>query len=254
MNETVWTIRIDQERFESARQQVLGQKASSQGIGTLGEKILHNVLKFTAEPDLSCHERKVGSFVVDILNPYGIIEIQTRQFNKLRPKLTKFLSDYPVTIVYPIQARKWLRWVHPDTGELSERRLSPKRGNPTEAVYELYKIKPYLTHPNLRILICRIDLEEIRLLNGWSEDLKKGSTRADRIPLAFVDSLELNRPSDYLKLLPEGLGANFTSAEVAKAGKLSPKIARLVLNILVSLGQLVPDGKEGRRIRYRRIP
>jgi hypothetical protein len=51
---------------------------SSSGIGTLGEKALHSILKYTYEPDVSRHEIKVGGFYADIVNEQGIIEIHTR--------------------------------------------------------------------------------------------------------------------------------------------------------------------------------
>ena len=56
-----------------------------------------------------------------------IIEIQTRQFNRMRGKLQAFLPLYPVTIVYPIPYEKWLIWIDEDSGELSKKRKSPKR-------------------------------------------------------------------------------------------------------------------------------
>ena len=41
-------------------------------------------------------------YVADIYKDGEIIEIQTRQFNRMRGKLQAFLPLYPVTIVYPI--------------------------------------------------------------------------------------------------------------------------------------------------------
>jgi hypothetical protein len=32
-------------------------------------------------------------------DPYGIVEIQTGGFSRLRPKLKAFLPEYPVTVV-----------------------------------------------------------------------------------------------------------------------------------------------------------
>ena len=73
------------------------------GIGTLGEKAVHAVLKFYYEPNRECHEIKCGDFVVDILSEEHIFEIQSRGFERLISKLDAFLRDYFVTVVYPVR-------------------------------------------------------------------------------------------------------------------------------------------------------
>jgi len=40
----------------------------------------------------------------------------------------------------------------------------------------------FLKDPNIRFKFVLVNMEEYRLLNGWSRDKKKGSTRYDRIP------------------------------------------------------------------------
>lgn len=63
----------------------------------------------------------------DIYNEHGIIEIQTRQLNKLRDKLSVFLNEYQVRVVYPMPYEKYLSWIEPETGDITSRRKSPKR-------------------------------------------------------------------------------------------------------------------------------
>ena len=175
----------DSGRFLDACDRVIHTEHTENGIGTLSEKTVHSVLKNYLEPDTSFHEIRTGRYVADIRTPDGIYEIQTRQFTKLRNKLEAFLPEYSVTIVYPIPHIKYLRWIDEQTGEISPARKSPKKGVFQSVFYELYKIKPYLTHPNLHLLLMLIDLEEYRFLNGYSKDRKKGSTRSDRIPTAL---------------------------------------------------------------------
>lgn len=127
--------------------------------------------------------------MADIYTENGIIEIQTRQFNKMRGKLSAFLPLYPVTIVYPIPREKWLIWIDEETGDLSKKRKSPAKGSAYTAFIELYRIKMFLKDPNLRLKLVLLDMEEYRLLNGWSRDKKKGSTRYDRIPTALVEEI-----------------------------------------------------------------
>lgn len=244
-------IAMDQERFEAARQVVRAQAAGVGGIGTLGEKALHAVIKHYLAADPAFHEQKLGRHVVDIFTGERIFEIQTRQFNKLRPKLTTLLPSYPLTIVYPVPARKWLVWLDPADGELSKPRLSPRRGRFNDVFYELSFIKPFLADPNLSLLILQIDLEEYRLLNGWSDDRKRGSWRSDRIPLRLEDELFISGPADYCRLMPAGLPENFTSAVFAKNAQMTDRRAQMAINVLLSLGVVEICGKDGRRRLYR---
>lgn len=56
-----------------------------------------------------------------------MIEIQTRALYRLKPKLDKFLPFYPVTVVYPISYDKWVCWINEETGEITQKRKSPKK-------------------------------------------------------------------------------------------------------------------------------
>ncbi len=241
----------DELLFTRACEKIIRQERERQGIGTLQEKTVHAVLKNFYEPESSHQEIRVGNFVADILRDNEIIEIQTRGFNKLRNKLDTFLKYYPVTIVYPIIHTKWLYWIDEATGEVSQKRKSPKRGTPYDAIPELYKIKPYLTDPNLHLCLVLINAEEYRLLNGWSRDRKKGSTRYDRIPTALVDEFYIGSLSDYGCLIPEGLPEEFTSADFAKAAQIPRGRAQTALTILHYIGAVARSGKQGRSYCYR---
>ncbi|MDF2542609.1 MAG: hypothetical protein K0S47_2327 [Herbinix sp.] len=241
---------MDKQLFIQVCDQIISQTREMNGIGTLSEKTVHSILKNYLSPDTSCHERKVGGFVADIYNDQGIIEIQTRDFNKLRRKLDAFLELTSVMIVYPIPSTKWIRWVNPQTGEVSPPRKSPKQGKPYEIFPELYKIKGYLRNPNLGIQIILLDLEEYRFLDGWSQDKKKGSSRCDRIPTDLVHELLLKNPLDYQALIPDNLTPQFTSKEYKKAAGISLSVAQTGLNILHYLGAVDRVSKKGNSYVY----
>lgn len=242
----------EQERFEVACATVLNQVEKGKGIGRLGEKALHAIVKLYLEPDVAKHEVKLASYFADIFTGERIVEIQTRQFSKLRAKLEAFLPLYPVTIVYPIPARKWLVWIDPHTGEATKERLSPKRGNSFDSLKELYAIKPYLNYPNLTIELLYVDVKEYRLLDGWNESRKKGSSRSDRIPNAVVDSIRMGGNHGYSMLLPETIASPFTSADFAKHTHISTKRAQIAITILKSLSLIEACGKQGRYNLYER--
>ncbi|MDO4563702.1 MAG: hypothetical protein Q4C12_07695 [Clostridia bacterium] len=215
------------------------------GIGTQKERALHKVLKRYFEPDEAFHEQKIGRFVADIAKNGKITEIQTRSFNTLRTKLEAFLPQYEVTLVYPIAHIKHLCWISED-GEVSKRRKSPKKGSIYDAAAELYKIKQFLTNPNLRICLVLIDLTEYRSLNGWSRDKKKGSSRAERIPSDIVDEVYID---DYGIFIPKIIQP-FTSREFAQGAHINMKKAVVLLNILNHVGAVERVGKKGNCYLY----
>ena len=207
-----------------------------QGIGTLSEKTVHAVMKNYYAPDTDMHEIPIENFVADIYTGQEIIEIQTRAFNKM--------------IVYPIPHIKWLSWIDEETGETSPKRKSPKTGNPYMAFIELYKIRPYLSNPNLHLKLALLDMEEYRLLNGWSRDKKKGSERYDRIPVKFAEEVCIDRREDYMQFVPYDLPEQFTAKDFAKHAKIPVRLAQTVLLILTDLEIVVRVGKQGKSYLY----
>ena len=237
--------------FHQACREIINRERASMGIGTLSEKTVHAVLKRFYEPDPEHQEIPVENFVADILRDGEIIEIQTRGFNKLRRKLDTFLKYYPVTIVYPIIHTKWLYWINEETGEITQKRKSPKKGNPYLAFKELYTIRNFLQDPNFHVRLVLMDMEEYRILNGWSKDKKRGGERFDRLPLRLEDEVVLDSARDYLQLLPLELAEEFTSADFAKLVKIPRQLAGTVLLVLWQLGLVERVGKVGNRYLYR---
>lgn len=241
---------MDNEQFESAIKKIMYGAYRPSGIGTLGEKTLHAVIKQYMEPYDGSHEIKIGPYIADIVGEDGIIEVQTRGFEKLRKKLAVFLDVSRVTVVYPVVRTKWLAWIDPDTGEVGKKRKSPKRGTVFEAFYELYKIKALLCHPNLRILLLLIDMEEYRSLNGWSENRKRGSSRHERIPVELAGEVPIANRQDYRKLIPGGLPEQFTTKDYQKHSGISLGGAQTALNVLCYVGAVRQTGKQGRLKLY----
>lgn len=242
---------LDGKAFDQALARA-GAARPKNGIGTLGEKTLHNVLKYYCEPDDRWHEVRVGDYVADIIGGDGVIEIQTGGFSAFRPKLAYLLSRGAVTVVYPAAHDKWLCWVDPVTGEVTKRRKSPKTGNAFSVFHELVYILPLLHAPGLTLRILMIDLEETRFLDGWSADRKKGSHRCDRYPLGLADQTILRGAADYAAMIPPQTPARFTAADLGAAAKLTPGRAREALRVMREVGAVECVGKTGRRALYER--
>lgn len=241
----------DQDRWQQAVEIAAGRMAERSGIGTLGEKTLHAAVKYYLEPDESRHEVPYMGFVADIRNETGVIEVQTRAFDRLRRKLAVFLEAGPVTLVCPLPHLKYVQWLDPETGEITRRRKSPKTGRPWHILPELDRIKELLDHPNLTLLIILLDVDEYRALTGWSRDRKRGSHRLERIPLSIYQELRIRQPADRQALIPEGLPPEFTRQELMKCGRFSDRQSAFAVRAMTKLGLCERCGKLGRAYLYR---
>ena len=239
--------------FLRARMRVLFEDEKQNTIGRLGEKSLHKIIKFYLEPDESFHEIKYLGSVADIKNAQGVYEIQTRSTEKLIPKLDKFLSETPVTVVIPLATEKTVRWLDTESGELTEPRKSPRHENEYTVLRELYKIRSFLNNKNLRVKLLYLRVEEYRYLNGWDKERKRGSTRMERIPLELLDEREFCTPRDYASLIPESLSEVFTSKELVKAAKIPQRISSYATAALVHAGVIEKIGKKGNAFLYKRV-
>ena len=242
---------MDKTAFYNACNKIVGADRQRKGIGTLGEKTLHAVLKNYYEPHEENHEIKVGRFVADIVGEQGVIEIQTRSFGSLLEKLDNFLEFCEVTVVYPLPALKYVSWLDMETGELSPKHKSPKKCRIYDAFKEIIRIKYALDNPRFHLVLCFLEVDEIRFLNGWSENKKRGSSRCDRIPKDIIEEVRFDCVQDYKHFIPDGLPEEFTSAHYAKACKINKQLASNGLNILNYLGLVERVGKKGNSFIYK---
>ena len=134
---------MNQQLFHKVCDDVIGQQPGLMGVGTLGEKTVHSVLKNYYDTNDNNHEIKIDGFIADICNGNEIIEIQTRSFDRLR-KTARIPGSLSCNNSLSDSIYKWIRWVDPQTGEITPPRKSPKKGTPYSIFPELYKIKNYL--------------------------------------------------------------------------------------------------------------
>lgn len=239
-----------QARFKEIIDFELNIKNEKKSIGVISEKTLHRIIKDLYCPCKENQEIKIGNYFVDAIIDNTIIEVQTKQFNRLRTKLEYLLSldKYKINIIYPVFSFKIIYWINPETGEISGGNKSPKQFKIPEVFYELYKIKPYLNKVNITLLL--FDIKEYRNLNGYSKDKKRGSSCYDRIPFNLSQVITLNNSVDYKALLPSTLNKPFTSQELSVKMKTKIRYVNLMLNILCSLNVIKIVGKDGRKYLY----
>ncbi len=241
---------MNRQAFLDACDRVVGNKRDRKGIGTLSEKTMHAVLKEYYQPFPDSQEVKIGNFVADIVSETGIIEIQTRSFYKLIKKLDCFLEFCDVTVVTALPAVKYISWLDPKTGEYTSRRKSPHKATIYDAIHELYSIKYTLDNPKMHLRLLLLEMEDIRYLNGWSKNRKRGSSRCDRIPIDIIDEVEFNCVDDYRQFIPQNLPKGFTSKDFADCAGIHLNTAQTTLNILSYLELVEKVGKTGYSFIY----
>lgn len=241
------------EAFRIAAEEVyLATRPADGGIGTLGERRLHAVIKHFFSPDSATQERRIGRYCADILFGNCITEVQTRRMDRLVDKLRVFLPAYEVTIVYPIARYKQLSWVDPESGEISPPRRSPIHGCVQDVLYELFYLREFLSHPHFHVHIMLFDMQEYRLLTGYGKQRKIRAPRAERLPRALIAEYTLDTPSDYARLIPDTLPETFTVAEYAVAVGIPLAARSRAMKVLTEVGSLQTCGRRGRAFLYAR--
>ena len=225
-------------------------RIADSGIGTLGEKRLHAVIKRYLCEDVDCHEVGVPDrrFVSDIRIGNEIYEVQTGDFYPMKEKIAYYMehTDCTVTVVHPLSAVRWMSWVDPKTMEISPRRRVPRAEHLADILPQLHSLSTHLQNPRLKFRVLMLETQDFRLLNSRAKNPKYRSKHYECIPLAMLDEINFESPQDFRKLIPESLPAHFTVKDFSKTAKLYGRDAYLAVYALVALGiaeQAEPIGR-----------
>ncbi len=231
------------------------REQGTDGIGTLSEKWLHQIVKRYLTEDVSCHEIRVDAsrrFVSDVRVGDHAFEVQTGSFAPMAKKIAYYLdhTDLTVTVVHPIPVSRQLCWIDPVTHEISPPRRVPKRGKASDVLAALYPLLPYLTHPRLQIRVLLLEVQDFKLLSSSSP--KRRGERFERIPTALLEDRSFLSPSDFLPLLPPNLPSPFTVKQFSSASRIRGRDAYSAVRVLAALGLLSPAPPIGRSMAWRR--
>lgn len=242
---------MDQVRFAEICLRYRESDRERSGIGTLGEKTLHAVLKDYFEPNSEYQEVKIDGYFADIAREREIFEIQTRDLYRLAPKISTFIVENRVTVVFPIALTKKIFWMDPDTGECLSERKSSKKGKEIDILPELYGLREFLLHDRFRVCSLLMDVNEYRIPDGQGKDKKKHATKLDRYPVALLGEIYLEGAEDYRRFLPKALSSEFSSSDFCIAAKCDLYTAQRSLNVLSKIGLIEMIGRKGRYKIYR---
>ncbi|MBR5088710.1 MAG: HAD family phosphatase [Ruminiclostridium sp.] len=233
----------DDERFAAAVSRALERERTT--IGTLNEKTIHNALKcyYCDEAD---HEARIGDYYADGVGENGIFEIQSGSFSYLAKKLSRMLRISHVTVVYPYEKITRNYSVNEQTGEVMT--VTKRTENSFSKLFlELYRLKAFLTNPNLTVRIAFLELDKKTYYRDERRIRRKGMKK-DKCPTRLIREIVLEQPEDYRVFLPENLPGEFTKAELQKLCR--PTDAGLMLSVLEFTGIIRRSGKRGKSILY----
>lgn len=192
-------------------------------ITTYKERALHHSLKTYFCSDETKHEIKIGKFVADVCNENTIFEIQTGNFSPLRKKIQFYLenTDFEIVIVRPIAQNRRIFWLD-EFGELKKApRLSSKHENLASGIADIHYLYELLGNSRLSFCFVLMEIDEIRLLDGYGKQKKIRATSVDRVA-GEIYSLRYIKDAEDVKnaLFPLLPNEPFGREELSKALKL----------------------------------
>lgn len=237
-------VKPDHKRFQNALLQAA--ECCSQSIGTMNEKMAHSALKYYYTNDFD-HEVKIGRFIADAVGENGIYEIQTANFGKLYDKLSTMLEASHVTVVYPFTKHTNNRYLDDKTGEIIRENTSSLRCL-SKFFLELYRIKAFLTNPNLSICIAELEFDKTIFIDASKNNFRNIS-KSEKTPIKLLSEIYIRTPQDYLYFLPKNLPEIFTKRDFALRCKIGD--ASIILNILHFVNVVEICGTKGKAFLYK---
>jgi hypothetical protein len=214
----------------------------------LAEGPLHAALKrLYAEPGDEVEAARCGC-VVDVARAWGeVVEIQTKGFGRLRPKLERLLPEHPVLVVHPVAAERRVVRVD-ERGEVVSARRSPKRDTALAVFDELVFLPEALEHEGFAVEIA---LTREDVVHGPPDGRRRRRRPSGRRHLVdLLDRVRFDSPADLAALLPAGLEEPFTVRELAAALPATVLRAQRAAYVLRALGLIEPAGKRARAPLY----
>jgi hypothetical protein len=195
-------------------------------------------------------EVEVDGYVIDVVRNGVLIEVQTKNFSKIKSKLLALFKNHPVRLVYPIPYVKWIIRQSPDGMIELGRRRSPKQMNFADIFDELIRFPNYIAHNNFSLEVILIEEEEIRRKDGKGSWRRRGWSIVDRKLVEVIDRRLYESPSDFLHFIPDMLEKPFRNSDLMEALRISRRIAQRMTYCLRKMDAINVVGKKGNAILY----
>ncbi len=222
-------------------------------IGSLNEQPLHAALKAWYTRPGDRQEVPLDGYIIDVVRDGLLVEIQTGNFSAIKRKLRALVRDHRILLVYPIASEKWLLKLPREADEAPQRRKSPRRGALEDLFAELVSCPRLLVEPTFSLEVLLIREEEVRRYVGPEAWRLRGWVVEERRLVEVMDRHRFDEPADLAALLPAGLPASFTTAELAEALGRPRRLAQQMAYCLRKLDLIAQVGTRGRSKLYARL-
>jgi hypothetical protein len=217
------------------------------------ETSLHRQLKEVYAGTTGKTEVSYGDFRIDVVNRGRLIEIQHGSLAAIRRKIRKLCGDYKVTVVKPIVASKKLVKRPAKNKPVSNSRMSPKRCGVLDVFHELVYFRDVFPHPNLRIEVPLVHIEEWRYPgHGKRRRRRENDFLVEDQMLIDIEATHRFRTNaDLMRLIPRSLINPFTTQHLAEVLEIDRTFAQRIAYCLREMKAIDQIGKQGNAWLYR---
>lgn len=221
------------------------------------ETSLHKQLKAHYGGPGAQTEIWVDEFRIDTLSPANgeLIEIQSAELGALRDKVRVLLArGHRLRVVKPLAIRKRILTLECAGGEVVSCRASPKHESFYDVFGELVHFVGTFPHPALTLEVVLTEQEEIRIPIRARRRRAKNYRVQDRALLGITERRVFRTASDLCRMLPEGLGAVFSTAEMANLAGIPRWLAQKMAYCLRKTDAVRLAGKRRNSLLYELLP
>ena len=225
------------------------------------ETTLHRQLKERYAGKTGKVEVRHGRYRIDVVRGKRLIEIQQSSLSAIRDKIQKLCheaesSGHQIEVVKPLIIRKQLIKLDAKSGNIVDRRKSPKRGKLTDLFAELVYFTRAFPHPQLTLVVPEIEVEETRYPgHGKRRRRRQNDFQVEEIRIVeFGRSNYFRKPHDWLKLIRGRLPVPFDTADLATRLDLPRWEAQRAAYALRNIGAIKAVGKRGNAVIYEKTP
>jgi len=209
------------------------------------ETTLHRQLKALYADAPGDQEVVHEGYRIDAVQAGQLIEIQQASLGALRAKVRRLLVANAVTIVKPLAVTKRIV-TRPGPAQELKTRQSPLHQGWLHLFDDLVHFVDVFPHPRLTLEVVLTEQEELREPRV-ARRRRFGRTYrvCDRRLTAIVERRAVRTPADLVGLLPAGLPAQFTTADLAQLGAIPRWLGQRIAYCLRETGAARQVGKRG---------
>ena len=216
------------------------------------ETSLHRELKSLYAGRDAQFEAQLGKYRIDVVSRGRLVEIQHGPLTAIRDKVKDLLREHRVTVVKPIVVRKQLVKLAAKGGQVTGRRLSPKRGQLLDLFDDLVHFTRVFPHRRLTLEVPLVDIEQWRYPgHGRRRRWRRTDYQIEDQKLLTVHQTHRFRTRwDVAKLVSCPLPQPFHTGNLAESLEVDRWIAQRIAYCLREMGVVRQVGKQGNALLY----